>query len=182
MTTDARRSPDGSGRFDRRRFLKGSAGLGALTLTGGLAGRAMAQTPDLDMWWWGEQELPGLQAYLDRAIAAFGEARITPMLQDTAVVISQFQTAAAAGSPPDLQYLWNGIYHMESVWLGYLAHLDGLMDPTLLAASNHGPLSRFDGHVWRMGWYPLPMPWYYNKDLFDRAGLDADARPPHGTR
>jgi ABC-type glycerol-3-phosphate transport system substrate-binding protein len=148
-----------------------------MALAGGLPLAARAQTPELDMWWWGEQELPGLQAYLDRAIAAFAEARIRPMLQDTAVVISQFQTAAAAGNPPDIQYLWNGIYHMESVWLGYLAHLDGLMDADILAASNPGPLSRFGGHVWRMGWYPLPMPWYYNKDLFDRAGLDADAPP-----
>jgi raffinose/stachyose/melibiose transport system substrate-binding protein len=177
MTMTARRSPTGTGLMDRRRLLQAGAGLGALTLTGGLAGRALAQTPALDIWWWGEQELPGLQAYLDKAIAAFTEAQVTPMLQDTAVVISQFQTAAAAGEPPDLQYLWNGIYHMESVWLGYLAHLDGLMDADLLAASNHGPLSRFDGHVWRMGWYPLPMPWYYNKDLFDKAGLNADAPP-----
>ena len=46
------------------------------------------------------------------------------MLQDTAVVISQFQTAAAAGQPPDIQFLWNGIYHMESVWLGYLQPLE----------------------------------------------------------
>jgi ABC-type glycerol-3-phosphate transport system substrate-binding protein len=139
--------------------------------------RALAQDTQLDMWWWGEQELPGLQVYLDRAIAAFTEAQVTPMLQDTAVVISQFQTAAAAGDPPDIQYLWNGIYHMESVWLGYLAHLDGLMNADTLAASNHGPLSRFDGHIWRMGWYPLPMTWYYNKDLFDQAGLNADVPP-----
>ncbi len=173
MTTPARLPS----RFDRRRFLQAGAGLGALTLTGGLPGRALAQSPNLDMWWWGEQELPGLQSYLDKAIAAFGQAQITPMLQDTAVVISQFQTAAAAGSPPDIQYLWNGIYHMESVWLGYLAALSDVMDPAILAASNHGPLSRFDGKVWRMGWYPLPMPWYYNKDLFEKAGLNPDAPP-----
>ena len=50
------------------------------------------------------------------------------MLQDTAVVISQFQTAAAAGKAPDIQFLWNGIYHMESVWLGYLQPLEGLVE------------------------------------------------------
>ncbi len=172
MTTNERR-----GRFGRRQFLQAGAGLGALTLAGGLPRHALAQDTQLDMWWWGEQELPGLQVYLDRAIAAFTEAQVTPMLQDTAVVISQFQTAAAAGDPPDIQYLWNGIYHMESVWLGYLAHLDGLMNADTLAASNHGPLSRFDGHIWRMGWYPLPMTWYYNKDLFDQAGLNADTPP-----
>lgn len=158
----------------RRSFLGGAATLGAL----GLAPRgALAQDEPLRMWWWGEQELPGLQAYLDKAVAAFGEAAVETMLQDTAVVISQFQTAAAAGDAPDIQYLWNGIYHMESVWFGYLRPLSGLVDAGILADSNPTPLSSFDGQTWRMGWYPLPMPVYYNKDAFDRAGLDADAPP-----
>ena len=81
---------------------------------------ASAQDKTLDLWWWGEQELPGLQAFVDSSVAGYKEATVTPMLQDTAVVISQFQTAAAAGNAPDIQYLWNGIYHMESVWFGYL--------------------------------------------------------------
>ena len=72
------------------------------------------------MWWWGEQELPGLQAFVDDSVKNYTAATVKPMLQDTAVVISQFQTAAAAGNAPDIQFLWNGIYHMESVWLGYL--------------------------------------------------------------
>jgi ABC-type glycerol-3-phosphate transport system substrate-binding protein len=110
----------------RRTLLKGLGGLG---LAGGLLPRgAMAQDAALQMWWWGEQELPGLQAYLDESIAAFGEAQVEAMLQDTAVVISQFQTAAAAGEAPDIQYLWNGIYHMESVWFGYLRPLSDVMD------------------------------------------------------
>jgi ABC-type glycerol-3-phosphate transport system substrate-binding protein len=138
---------------------------------------ALAQDQALRMWWWGEQELPGLQAYLDKAVAAFGEAQVETMLQDTAVVISQFQTAAAAGEAPDVQYLWNGIYHMESVWFGYLRPLSELMDPQVLADSNPTPLSNFDGKTWRMGWYPLPMPIYYNKDAFERAGLDPEAPP-----
>lgn len=169
---------NGRNALGRRGFLRGTAGLGALSLAGGLLPRAgLADEVKLNMWWWGEQELPGIQKYLDTAIAAFPDAKISPMLQDTAVVISQFQTAAAAGSPPDIQYLWNGIYHMESVWLDYLAPLDELMTPEILTGSNPGALSRFNGHTWRMGWYPLPMPWYYNKDLFDKAGLNADAPP-----
>ena len=99
------------------------------------------------------------------------------MLQDTAVVISQFQTAAAAGNAPDIQFLWNGIYHMESVWLGYLQPLDGLVSDDVIKASNPTLLSRFGGKTYRVGWYPLPMIWIYNKDLFDKAGLDADNPP-----
>ena len=130
------------------------------------------------MWWWGEQELPGLQGFVDDSVKNYTAATVKTMLQDTAVVISQFQTAAAAGNAPDIQYLWNGIYHMESVWLGYLqaARRPGERDD-VLKASQPTLLSNFDGHTYRMGWYPLPMIWIYNKDLFEKAGLDPDKAP-----
>lgn len=161
----------------------GALGLGPLlaACTGGDGeedGEAAAR--QLDMWWWGEQELPGLEAYVTSSVAAYEELTghtVKPALQDTDVVISQFQTASAANSAPDLQYLWNGIYHMESVWLGYLEPLDGLVDAGVLEASSPTELSFYRGDVYRVGWYPIPMLWYYNKELFDRAGLDAD-RPP----
>ena len=129
------------------------------------------------MWWWGEQELPGLQGFVDDSVKNYTAATVKPMLQDTAVVISQFQTAAAAGNAPDIQYLWNGIYHMESVWLGYLQALDGLVSDDVLKASQPTLLSHYDGHIYRMGWYPLPMIWIYNKDLFEKARLDPDTAP-----
>ena len=130
------------------------------------------------MWWWGEQELPGLQAFVDDSVKNYTAATVKTMLQDTAVVISQFQTAAAAGKAPDIQYLWNGIYHMESVWLGYLQPLDGPGEATRCSRPRSPTLlSHFGGKTYRIGWYPLPMIWIYNKDLFDKAGLDAD-KPP----
>jgi ABC-type glycerol-3-phosphate transport system substrate-binding protein len=138
---------------------------------------AWADAPALNMWWWGEQELPGLQAFVDDSVKNYTAATVKPMLQDTAVVISQFQTAAAAGKAPDIQYLWNGIYHMESVWLGYLKPLNGLVKDDVLTASNPTLLSHFGGNIYRLGWYPLPMIWCYNKDLFDKAGLNADQAP-----
>jgi raffinose/stachyose/melibiose transport system substrate-binding protein len=165
--------------FSRREMLKSAAGLAAgLTLTGLIPGRALhAAGSELNMWWWGEQELPGLQGYVDEAVKGYTEASVKPMLQDTAVVISQFQTAAAAGKAPDIQFLWNGIYHMESVWLGYLRPLEGLISDDIIKASNPTLLSRFGGKTYRVGWYPLPMIWIYNKDLFDKAGLNADSPP-----
>src|SRR5215475_11986323 len=163
----------------RRGFVKGAAALGGGTALSRLLGAraARADTPTLDMWWWGEQELPGLQAFVDDSVKNYSAATVKTMLQDTAVVISQFQTAAAAGNAPDIQYLWNGIYHMESVWLGYLAPLSGLVNDDVLKASQPTLLSHYDGKIYRMGWYPLPMIWCYNKDLFDKAGLNADQPP-----
>ena len=164
--------------ISRRKLLKTSAGIGAGLALGGFGARgAIAQDKTLDWWWWGEQELPGLQAFVDSSVAGYTEATVTPMLQDTAVVISQFQTAAAAGSAPDIQYLWNGIYHMESVWFGYLKPLDGLVNADTLAASTPTLLSHFGGNIYRVGWYPLPMLWIYNKQLFEQAGLDPNAPP-----
>lgn len=164
--------------YSRRQVLKTTASIAAGAAAMKFAsGTAQAQSPELNMWWWGEQELPGLQAYVDENTKAYTAAAVKPMLQDTAVVISQFQTAAAAGKAPDIQFLWNGIYHMESVWLGYLRPLDGLIPDDIIKASNPTLLSRFGGKTYRVGWYPLPMIWIYNKDLFAKAGLDADNPP-----
>ncbi len=164
--------------FSRRELLKTSAGLGAGAALGGLLpGSLVLAATELNMWWWGEQELPGLQAFVDEAAKSYTAATVKPMLQDTAVVISQFQTAAAAGEAPDIQFLWNGIYHMESVWLGYLQPLNGLVSDEIIKASSPTLLSNFGGKTYRLGWYPLPMIWIYNKDLYDKAGLDADKAP-----
>ena len=164
--------------LSRRELMKMGLALGAGSALGGLLpGSARAQGVTLDWWWWGEQELPGLQKVVDGAIAAYKDATVKPMLQDTAVVISQFQTAAAAGNAPDIQYLWNGIYHMESVWFGYLKGLKELIKPEILTASNPTKLSNFGGDTWRVGWYPLPMMWIYNKKLFEQAKLDPNAPP-----
>ena len=77
---------------------------------------------------------------------------IEPTLQDTTVVISEFQTASAAKNAPDVQFLWNGIYHMESVWLGYLDPPGGLIPAEEIKATNPTAL-RFQGKTYRMGWY-----------------------------
>jgi ABC-type glycerol-3-phosphate transport system substrate-binding protein len=163
----------------RRTLLERTAALsaGAALAELGLVRAGRADTQTLNMWWWGEQELPGLQGFVNDSIANYKDATVKAMLQDTAVVISQFQTAAAAHKGPDIQYLWNGIYHMESVWLGYLRALDGLVSADVLDASRPTLLSHFGGHIYRLGWYPLPMIWYYNKKLFEQAGLDPE-KPP----
>lgn len=132
------------------------------------------------MSWWGEQEAPGLENWLKESIALFEKEtghKIIPTLQDTTVVVSEFQTASAANNAPDIQYLWNGIYHMESVWLGYIEPLNDWIPEDLLKASNATSLSIFEGKQYRVGWYAVPYMWAYNKEMFDRAGLNADQPP-----
>ncbi|MDI6696094.1 MAG: extracellular solute-binding protein [Anaerolineales bacterium] len=143
------------------------------------ATKAVPAGQTLKMWWWGEQEAPGLEKWMNETIARFKEKTghsIEPTLQDTTVVISEFQTASAAKNAPDLQFLWNGIYHMESVWLGYLDPLDSLIPMDEIQATNPTRLSYFEGKPYRMGWYSAGPMWLYNKEIFEKAGLGEE--PP----
>jgi len=141
---------------------------------------AHAAGEKLRMWWWGEQEAPGLEKWVKDSVAMFEKdagVTIEVTLQDTTTVISEFQTASAAGNAPDIQFLWNGIYHMESVWLGYLEPLNGLISDELLKEADATVLSIYQGKQYRLGWYAASPMWLYNKEMFDKAGLNADEPP-----
>jgi ABC-type glycerol-3-phosphate transport system substrate-binding protein len=134
----------------------------------------------LKMWWWGEPEAIGIQKWVDETIAKFKDEAnyvIDPLLMDTAQVVPQFTNAAAAGKPPDIQFVFNGIYHMENVWLGYIQPLNGLVADDILAKSGATTLSVYQGQQYRVGFYIVGFGIEYNKDLFDKAGLDADSPP-----
>ncbi len=136
--------------------------------------------PGINMWWWGEQEAPGLEKWLQAAIDDFQKQtgqKITKTLQDNNSVVPQFQTASAAKNAPDIQYFWNGLYHMESVWLGYLEPLENLLPADFIKSTNPTVLSTYQGKTYRVGWYSAGPLWIYNKEMFDKAGLNADTPP-----
>ena len=144
--------------------------------SGGDSGRG----GELKMWWWGEQEAVGIQSWVDATLGQFKTANgtvVKPTLMDTANVVPQFTNAAAAGKPPDVQFLFNGIYHMENVWLGYIEPLTGLVDQAVLDKSGATNMSVFDGKQYRVGFYAVPFGIAYNKAHFEKAGLDPDAPP-----
>ena len=143
---------------------------------GGGAGRG----GELKMWWWGEQEAVGIEAWVDSTLAKFktkNDTTVTSTLMDTANVVPQFTNAAAAGKPPDVQFLFNGIYHMENVWLGYVAPLTGLVDQAVLDKSGATNMSVFEGKQYRVGFYSVPFGLAYNKAHFESAGLDPESPP-----
>ena len=134
----------------------------------------------LKMWWWGEQEAIGIQQWVDETIAQFQDEAnyvIDPLLMDTSQVIPQFTTAAAAGEPADIQFVFNGIYHMENTWLGYIQPLNGLVSDDTLAASGATALSIFQGQQYRVGFYIVGFGLEYDKAAFETAGLDPDSPP-----
>ncbi len=72
--------------LSRRELMKMGPALGAGSALGGmLPGSARAQGVTLDWWWWGEQELPGLQKVVDGAVAAYKNATVeADAAEDTA--------------------------------------------------------------------------------------------------
>ena len=92
-------------------------------------------------------------------------------------MIPQFTKAAAAGNVPDIAFIFNGIYHMENVWLGYLRPLDGLLSAATIKNGGQTKLSQYAGKTYRTGFYDLAFGVQYNKEHFDKAGLNADSPP-----
>jgi raffinose/stachyose/melibiose transport system substrate-binding protein len=162
-------------------LLQSCSGAPATTAAPAVATEAPMPTgKDLKAWWWGEQEAPGLEKWLKESIDLYKQKSgntIEPTLQDTAVVISEFQTASAAKNAPDVQFFWNGTYHMESAWLGYVEPLDDLVPAEEIKASQPTLLSKYQGKTYRMGWYAVGLAWLYNKEMFSKAGLNADTPP-----
>lgn len=170
-------------KISRRTFLKTASmfGIGAGLMRGvpSLASAAFQDKLDMSLWWWADD--PAYGKWVEDTAKKFSEANpsitISTLQQDTCCVISQFTTAAAAGETPDVQFFFNGIYHIENVWQGYLEPLNDWIPEDVRKNSNASPLSVFDGKQYRLGWYPVPLLWEYNKDAFDKAKLDADNPP-----
>ena len=134
----------------------------------------------LKCWWWGEQEAPGVENWINETVAMFKEETghtIETTLQDTGVVISEFQTASAANSAPDIQFVWNGVYQMEAAWLGYFEPLDGLIDAKMLEDASPTCMNQYEGKTYSTSWYSCGIACAYNKEMFDKAGLDPEKAP-----
>ncbi len=85
----------------------------------------------LVVWWWGEQEAPGAQKWMDETMAKYKDDHpnvdFETVLQSTDTLIPAFQSAAAAKQGPDIQYFWGGVWTLENAWSGAIIPLDDLI-------------------------------------------------------
>ena len=115
-----------------------------------LGSSAAQRASTLKMWWWGQQEAVGIQRWMTDTLKKFQQrngVKVAATLMDTSNVIPQFTNAAAAGHPPDVQFLFNGIYHMENVWLGYVNELNGLLPASVLKVVRSDEAVRLQGQA-----------------------------------
>jgi len=136
----------------------------------------------LVIWWWGEQEFTGLTGWLEDTIKIFEkehpDVKVEATLQATENVFSDFPTASAAGNPPDLQYMWNGVYCMDWAWQGYVEPLNSYFSKQELDRMFSIPLTSFEGKAYRAGWYAFAFGWAYNKKILKEAGVSPSMIPP----
>lgn len=132
---------------------------------------------ELNMWWWGEQEVPGAEKWLNEAISAYQEKHpnvtITSTLQTTEGLIPAFETAAAAGQGPDIQYFWGGIYSQQPGWSDQIVPVsDYIPADELTNYINAESESGFQGKIWTAPWYVNPaFPVLVNTELLSSNGL-----------
>ncbi|MBI3962469.1 MAG: carbohydrate ABC transporter substrate-binding protein [Deinococcus sp.] len=147
-----------------------------------LAGTSARQATAITFWWWGEEEAPGLERWLNETVQLFEQEnpqlRIELVRQTTEGLIPASQAAAAAQTGPDLQYYWPVAWFLEHMWNGFLVPLDDLIPEEV---EHYAPVFR-QYASWRGKTYGAPLymignPWIYNKALFAQAGLDPDHPP-----
>ena len=182
--------------MSRRGFLKlsGTAGLGAAAAAllascssggSGSGGSGGGSGPvNLLVWYWGEQEAPGMKSFMTKAVAKYNsmqsKVKVTAVLQSSDSLYSAFASAAQAGKGPDIQYLWGGTQALGDVWLGYCAPLSDYIDESWLKANiPMGALAQtnWGGKQWGMPFYQIGTAFPYNKKMFKEAGLNGDEPP-----
>ncbi len=140
-----------------------------------------AEPIKLVVWWWGEQEAPGAQKWMDETIAKYHDAHpnvtLEAVLQSTDTLIPAFQSAAAAKEGPDIQYFWGGVWTIENAWSGAILPLDDLIPADEWSHYINNFERTYNGKRWGIPWYLSGNPFVFNPDLFTKAGLDPKNPP-----
>jgi len=169
-------------RYLSRRVVVGLVGLFLLVVLGASLGLAQEKIT-LTVWWWGEQESPGLEKWMEGTVRLYEKQNpnvtVNAVLQQTDTLIPAFKSAAAAGQGPDIQFFWGGIWTLEDAWLGNLTPISDYWSDEQLNHLLPGARAEtfWNEKQWGVPFYPIGTAWAYNKKLFKKAGLDPENPP-----
>jgi raffinose/stachyose/melibiose transport system substrate-binding protein len=136
----------------------------------------------IDVWWWGETEAPGSEAWLDAAQKAYTELHpnvtFTNNLLALDALLPSYEAAGQAQEGPTIMYLWGGFYTMDAVWKGWIVPISDYVGMDEAEHYINKEEAIWDGKIWSAAWYLQPSyPIVYNNEAFTAAGLDAEAPP-----
>ena len=137
---------------------------------------------DIEVWWWGETEAPGSEAWLLAAQEAYTAAHpnvtFTNNLLSVDALLPSYEAAGQARSGPTIMYLWGGIYTMDAVWKDWIVPISDLVGMDEASHYINKEEATWDGKIWSAAWYLQPSyPIVFSKEAFTAAGLDP-ANPP----
>jgi raffinose/stachyose/melibiose transport system substrate-binding protein len=142
---------------------------------------ASAGDVTLQLWWLGDLEAPGIEAWMDETVAAFEaqypNVNIETTLYETGKWIQTQQTACQSQSGPDLWYNWSGTWSLEPAWKGCTVPNEEILSSEDIAANPHTQETLYEGQTWDFPLYQFVYPIVYNKALFEAAGLDPESPP-----
>jgi raffinose/stachyose/melibiose transport system substrate-binding protein len=137
---------------------------------------------EIEVWWWGETEAPGSEAWLQAAQAAYSaehpNVTFTNNLLSTDALLPSYEAAGQAKEGPTIMYLWGGIYTMDAVWKGWIVPISDYVGMEEAGHYINREEAEWDGKIWSAAWYLQPSyPIVYNKEAFAAAGLDPESPP-----
>lgn len=137
----------------------------------------------LTVWWWGEQEAPGLSSAMAEVGQMFNDLdnglKVNLVLQESQSLYTAFRIAAQAGQAPDIQFFWGGTQALEDVWLGNCLPISDYMPQSELSQlpKDQAVETFWNGKQWGWPFYQIGYVFAYNKEMFSKSGLNPDLPP-----
>ena len=135
----------------------------------------------LTLWWLGNQEVPGIEAWLEESVAEYQKKypniTVNTVLQAVDTYNTTQKTACKAGSGPDIWYNWGGTWSLEMAWMDCLVPNEEVLSAADLAGVPSIEGTRWGGKTWIHPFELRMFPVVYNKELFKQAGLDPEHPP-----
>ena len=145
------------------------------------ASSAKADSAKITYWWWGESDIPGIDAWMNGMAAAYEklhpDVHLTIVPQSTDTLIGAFRLAAQSHSGPDIDTQWATLPTLTPYWNKAAVAISDYVAPSETSQWVNTSENKDDGKIIATPIYLIGVPLVWNKALFKQAGLDPDKAP-----
>lgn len=120
------------------------------------------------------EEVALMEAAVAEYEAAHPDVKINMQFLENEAFKAKLTTLLQSDAAPDIFYSWGGGVLTEQAAAGVLRPVEDLVDPAVAEALGSGGMSAFtrDGHVYGLPQQVSEVVLWYNKALFEQAGVD----------